>query len=44
MVETGQLSLEGMITHTYKLSQAPEAYKVAFADPLCLKMMLDWKS
>ena len=44
MVETGQLSLEGMITHTYKLSQALEAYKVAFADPLCLKMMLDWKS
>ena len=44
MVETGQLSLDGMITHTYKLSQALEAYKVAFADPLCLKMMLDWKS
>jgi len=44
MVETGQLSLEGMITHTYKLSQALEAYKVAFSDPLCLKMMLDWKS
>jgi 3-hydroxyethyl bacteriochlorophyllide a dehydrogenase len=44
MVETGQLSLDGMITHTYKLSQAPEAYKVAFSDPLCLKMMLDWNS
>ena len=44
MVETGQLSLDGMITHTYKLSQALEAYKVAFSDPLCLKMMLDWKS
>ena len=44
MVETGQLSLEGMITHTYKLSQALEAYKVAFSDPLCLKMMLDWTS
>lgn len=44
MVETGQLSLEGMITHTYKLGQAVQAYQVAFADPQCLKMMLDWKS
>ena len=44
MVETGQLSLEGMITHTYTLGQAEQAYRVAFADPLCLKMMLDWSS
>jgi 3-hydroxyethyl bacteriochlorophyllide a dehydrogenase len=44
MVETGQLSLEGMITHTYTLGQALQAYEVAFADPLCLKMMLDWTS
>jgi 3-hydroxyethyl bacteriochlorophyllide a dehydrogenase len=44
MVESGQLSLEGMITHTYKLAQAKDAYQVAFADPLCLKMMLDWKT
>jgi len=44
MVETGQLSLEGMITHTYKLGQALQAYEVAFSDPLCLKMMLDWTS
>ena len=44
MVQSGQLSLEGMITHTYKLGQASDAYKVAFADPLCLKMMLDWSS
>ena len=42
MVETGQLSLEGMITHTYTLGQALQAYEVAFSDPLCLKMMLDW--
>jgi 3-hydroxyethyl bacteriochlorophyllide a dehydrogenase len=33
-----------MITHTYKLGQAKDAYEVAFADPLCLKMMLDWKT
>jgi len=44
MVETGQLSLDGMITHTYKLGQALQAYEVAFSDPLCLKMMLDWTS
>ncbi|MSQ65824.1 MAG: chlorophyll synthesis pathway protein BchC [Limnohabitans sp.] len=44
MVETAELSLDGMITHTYKLAQAKQAYQVAFSDPLCLKMMLDWKS
>jgi 3-hydroxyethyl bacteriochlorophyllide a dehydrogenase len=44
MVETGQLSLEGMITHTYTLGQALQAYEVAFSDPQCLKMMLDWTS
>jgi 3-hydroxyethyl bacteriochlorophyllide a dehydrogenase len=44
MVESGQLSLDGMITHTYKLGQALQAYEVAFSDPLCLKMMLDWTS
>jgi 3-hydroxyethyl bacteriochlorophyllide a dehydrogenase len=44
MVETGKLSLEQMITHTYKLGRATDAYQVAFSDPLCLKMMLDWSS
>lgn len=42
LVQTGQLSLDGMLTHTYALGQAADAYRVAFADPLCLKMMLDW--
>ena len=44
LVESQRLSLEHMITHTYKLGQAEAAYQVAFSDPLCLKMMLDWSS
>jgi 3-hydroxyethyl bacteriochlorophyllide a dehydrogenase len=42
LVESGALSLDGLITHTLPLGRAHEAYDVAFADPQCLKMMLDW--
>lgn len=42
LVESGALSLEGLITHTYSCSRAREAYEVAFSDPQCLKMMIDW--
>jgi 3-hydroxyethyl bacteriochlorophyllide a dehydrogenase len=44
LVEDGRLSLEGLITHTLPLARAQEAYEVAFGDPQCLKMMLDWKA
>jgi 3-hydroxyethyl bacteriochlorophyllide a dehydrogenase len=44
LVESGALSLEGLITHTMGLAQAREAYEVAFGDPQCLKMMIDWKA
>ena len=43
LVNTGRLSLDGLITHTHTPSQAREAYEVAFGDPLCLKMVLDWR-
>jgi 3-hydroxyethyl bacteriochlorophyllide a dehydrogenase len=43
LVQTGQLSLDGLITHTQTPSHATEAYEVAFADPDCLKMVLDWR-
>ena len=43
MVEGGSLSLEGLITHTLPLGRAREAYEIAFGDPQCLKMMIDWR-
>jgi 3-hydroxyethyl bacteriochlorophyllide a dehydrogenase len=42
LVESGALSLDGLITHTLHPGRAREAYEVAFGDPQCLKMMLDW--
>ncbi len=43
LVESGALSLDGLITHTLPLARAKEAYETAFGDPRCLKMMIDWK-
>ena len=39
----GKLSLDGLITHTEAPANAANAYRVAFGDSLCLKMILDWK-
>lgn len=44
LVESGVLSLDGLITHTMKPGQARQAYEVAFGDPQCLKMMIDWRA
>ena len=43
LVESGALSLEGLITHRASARQAPDAYRTAFEDPGCLKMILDWE-
>lgn len=43
LVENGALNLGGLITHTAKAADAPDAYHTAFSDPTCLKMMLNWK-
>ncbi len=43
LVESGALSLAGLITHTRPASDAPAAYDTAFGDSACLKMILDWK-
>jgi len=43
LIESGALSLANLITHTRAPSQAPAAYEMAFTDPDCLKMILDWK-
>jgi bacteriochlorophyllide a dehydrogenase len=42
LVESGALSLEGLITHRRGARHAASAYHTAFADPDCLKMVLDW--
>ena len=44
LVESGALSLEGLITHTFNPGRAREAYEIAFSDPQCLKMMMDWQA
>ena len=44
LVHQGALSLDGLITHTLTPARAREAYEVAFGDPQCLKMMIDWRS
>ncbi|MDZ7904451.1 MAG: chlorophyll synthesis pathway protein BchC [Cypionkella sp.] len=43
LVESGALSLAGLITHTRPASAATTAYEAAFTDPDCLKMILDWR-
>jgi bacteriochlorophyllide a dehydrogenase len=44
LVESGRLSLDGLITHRAAATDADSAYRTAFGDPACLKMVLDWRS
>lgn len=44
MAESGRLSLDGLITHRQPASAAASAYRTAFNDPACLKMVLDWRT
>ncbi|MBL0966333.1 MAG: chlorophyll synthesis pathway protein BchC, partial [Blastomonas sp.] len=43
LVRSGALSLDGLITHRLPAAQARDAYRTAFEDPSCLKMILDWR-
>ncbi|MFP4273842.1 MAG: chlorophyll synthesis pathway protein BchC [Paracoccaceae bacterium] len=43
LVESGALSLAGLITHRVPANRAESAYRTAFEDPACLKMILDWE-
>ncbi|KMO35875.1 2-desacetyl-2-hydroxyethyl bacteriochlorophyllide A dehydrogenase [Methylobacterium variabile] len=40
----GTLSLDGLVTHRRPAGDAPDAYRTAFGDPDCLKMVLDWRA
>ena len=42
LIESGDLSLSGLVTHRRPADEAPAAYRAAFDDPACLKMILDW--
>ncbi len=44
LVESGALSLQGLITHEAAAQDAPAAYRTAFEDAACLKMILDWRA
>jgi 3-hydroxyethyl bacteriochlorophyllide a dehydrogenase len=44
LVESGTLRLDDLITHRRPAAAAAAAYETAFADPACLKMILDWKA
>ncbi len=44
LIESGALNLNDLISHRVPASQAREAYPVAFTDPECLKMVLDWRT
>jgi 3-hydroxyethyl bacteriochlorophyllide a dehydrogenase len=43
MFHDGRLPLEGLITHTEIPQRAQQAYEVAFGDPHCLKMVINWR-
>lgn len=43
-IAAGDLSLAGLITHRLAAEKAADAYRTAFSDPTCLKMILDWSA
>jgi 3-hydroxyethyl bacteriochlorophyllide a dehydrogenase len=43
LIDSGRLSLDGLITHRLSAIQAQDAYRTAFTDMSCLKMILDWR-
>ena len=42
LIDRGALSLDGLITHRTEAAAADDAYRTAFENPDCLKMILDW--
>ncbi len=43
LIDGRRLDLAGLITHRRVASDASDAYRTAFDDPECLKMILDWR-
>ena len=42
-IDSGTLSLDGLVTHRAAAGEAETAYRTAFSDPSCLKLLLDWR-
>ncbi|MEP6779483.1 MAG: chlorophyll synthesis pathway protein BchC [Gemmatimonadaceae bacterium] len=42
--EEGSLSLDGLISHHEQVADAQAAYRTAFNDASCVKMVLDWRN
>ena len=43
LIADGRLSLDGLITHRQPATEADAAYRTAFGDASCVKMVLDWR-
>jgi 3-hydroxyethyl bacteriochlorophyllide a dehydrogenase len=43
LAESGFLPLDGLITHHAEATDCERAYRTAFGDTACLKMVLDWR-
>ncbi len=44
LIDSGNLSLEGLVTDMSPITQAVSAYEKAFNSPSCLKMVMDWRN
>ena len=42
-IDAGRLLLDGLVTHRQDAAEAAQAYRRAFEDTACLKMILDWR-
>jgi 3-hydroxyethyl bacteriochlorophyllide a dehydrogenase len=43
LIAESRLALDGLVTHQRNFGAARDAYRTAFDDPGCLKMVLDWR-
>ena len=43
LVAAGSLLLDGLVTHRREAAETGDAYRTAFEDTACLKMVLDWR-
>ena len=44
LIKDSKLSLSGLISHRSSASAAAPAYRQAFGDADCLKMVIDWRA
>jgi 3-hydroxyethyl bacteriochlorophyllide a dehydrogenase len=44
MLASGELNVSGLLTHRVPLDRIQAAYRLAFEDPCCLKLIVEWPS